>query len=71
MCDENGNGNGEGTGAPGNPYVSGSLCDARRETMHAEITAMEEKILSSVKLTGACIAIIMTLVQLGLYFFGG
>ena len=64
-------GNGEGSGIPGNPYISGSLCAAYRETMRSENKAMEEKILFSIKITGAIIAIIMTVVQLGLYFFGG
>ena len=64
-------GNGDGSSVLGNPYISGSLCAAYRETMKNEIGSMEEKILSSVKLTGAVIAIVVTLVQLGLYFLGG
>ena len=69
--DDNGNGEGVGSGIPGNPYVSGTLCGAYRETMRSENQAMEEKILFSVKLTGAVIAVVVTIVQLGLYFFGG
>jgi len=65
------NSDGEGTGTLGNPYISRTLCAAYRETMRSEIKSMEEKILSSIKLTGAIIAIIVTVVQLGLYFFGG
>ncbi len=61
------NGDGDGSGIPGNPYISGSLCAAYRETMKVEIN----KITYTVKLTGAIIAIIMTIVQLGLYFLGG
>jgi len=64
-------GNDEGSGIPGNPYISGDLCAAYRETITNEIGSMEEKILGSIKLTGAIIAIIMTIVQLGLYFLGG
>ena len=62
---------GNGSGGSGNPYMSGKLCSAYRETMKNEIGSMEEKILSSVKLTGAVIAIVVTVVQLGLYFLGG
>ena len=65
MDEENGN-DGE-SGTSGNPYISGSLCAAYRETMRVEIN----KITYTVKLTGAVIAIITTIVQLGLYFFGG
>ena len=69
MDDKDGN-DGE-SGTPGNPYISGSLCAAYRETMRTEIKSMEEKILGAVKLTGAVIAVIVTIVQLGLYFLGG
>lgn len=69
MDEENGN-DGE-SGTSGNPYVSGSLCAAYRGHIETKIDSMEEKILSSVKLTGAVIAVIMTIVQLGIYFFGG
>ena len=64
MNDKNGN-DGE-SDISGNPYISGSLCAAYRETMKVEIN----KITYTVKLTGAVIAIIMTIVQLGLYFLG-
>ena len=64
------NGDGDGSGVPGNPYISGSLCSAYRETMRSENQAMEDKILFSVKITGAVIALIMTIVQLGIYFLG-
>ena len=64
-------GNGEGSGVPGNPYVSGTLCAAYRGHIETKIDTMEAKILSSIKLTGAIIAIVVTIVQLGLHFFGG
>jgi len=64
------NGDGDGSGIPGNPYISGSLCAAYRETMRSENQAMEEKILFSIKITGAVIALVVTIVQLGLYFIG-
>lgn len=60
-------GNGDGFSASGNPYISGDLCAAYRETMRVEIN----KITYTVKLTGAIIAIVVTIVQLGLHFFGG
>ena len=64
------NGDGDGSGVAGNPYISGSLCAAYRETMRSENQAMEDKILFSVKLTGAVIAIVSAAIQLGIHFFG-
>jgi len=69
MDEENGN-EGE-AGTSGNPYVSGTLCAAYRGHIETKIDSMETRILGAVKLTGAVIAIIMTLVQLGIHFFGG
>ena len=63
-------GNGDGSGIPGNPYISGTLCGAYRETMRSENKSMEEKILFSIKITGAVIALVVTIVQLGIYFIG-
>jgi hypothetical protein len=76
MVDDNGDGEGLGftdgdVSLPGNPYVSATLCESYRNHIETKIGSMERKILSSVKLTGAIIAIIMTVVQLGLYFIGG
>ena len=61
---------GNGSGGSGNPYISGTLCSAYRETMRSENKSMEEKILFSIKITGAVIALVVTIVQLGIYFIG-
>jgi hypothetical protein len=72
MDDKNGNGDGFSFDGPqGNPHVSSELCAAFRSHMETKIGTMETKILSVVKLTGAVIAIVLTVVQLGLYFLGG
>ena len=69
MDEENGN-DGE-SGTPGNPYISGSLCAAYRETMRSENEAMEEKILFTIKVSALLVGLCVTILQLGLYFLGG
>ena len=58
--------NGNGVGAMGNPYVSGDLCAAYRETMKGEIN----KITSTIKLTALILGLILTSVQLAIHFLG-
>jgi len=65
MDDKDGNG-GE-SGIPGNPYISGSLCAAYRETMKVEIN----KITYTVKITGAVVALLISAVMFVLRFWGG
>jgi len=72
MDDKNGNGDRFSFDGPqGNPHVSSELCASFRSHMETKIETMETKILSAVKLSAAVISIIVTVVQLGLYFFGG
>ena len=56
-------GNGEGAG---NPYINTTLCSAYREALKAEIN----RVTFTVKLTGAIIALVVTVTQLGLYYLG-
>ena len=72
MDDDNGNGDGLPTSSiTGNPFVGDELCQERRGVMVERINNMEIKILSAVKLSAAVITIILSVVQLGLHFFGG
>lgn len=52
---------GNGSGGSGNPYISGSLCSAYRETIKNEITSMEKSISSKIQLVGAVLGIIVTI----------
>ena len=70
MDDDNGNGAGlSSSSIEGNPFVGDELCQERRGVMVERINNMEKTIVGTVKLTGAIIAIVVTLVQLGLHFF--
>ena len=72
MDDKNGNGEGFSFDGPqGNPHVSSELCASFRSHMETKIDTMESKILSAVKLSATIISIIVTVVQLGLYFLRG
>ena len=57
--------------ASGNPHISPELCKAYRGHIETKIDTMETKILSVVKLTGLAVGLVVTIVQLGLHFFGG
>lgn len=57
--------------ASGNPHISTELCKAYRGHIETKIDTMETKILSVVKLTGLAVGLVVTIVQLGLHFFGG
>ena len=50
--------------------VVNALCAERRKVILDKIDNMEERVVFTVKITGAVIAIVVTLVQLGLHFFG-
>ena len=69
MDEDNGNGeSGFSSSIKGNPFVGDELCQERRGVMVERINNMEKTIVGTVKLTGAIIAIVVTLVQLGLHF---
>lgn len=46
------------------------LCESYRGALEDKINGMEKSIISTVKLTGAIVSLVISIVLLGLHFFG-